>query len=93
MKRDKWLTYLLIPVFLFFIAELVLDYVLTFDFRSTAIVGPYILLYYAGLWGLIGYSFKFEINGALSLWQPISQTCPFRYYHTFRGEIDFHVSL
>jgi hypothetical protein len=60
MKRDKWLTYLLIPVFLFFIVELVLDYVLTFDFRSTAIVGPYILLYYAGLWGLIGYSFKFE---------------------------------
>jgi hypothetical protein len=60
MKRDKVLTYLLIPIFLFFIVELVLDYVLAFDFRRTAIVGPYILLYYAGLWGLIGYSFKFE---------------------------------
>ena len=59
-KRDKWETYLLIPIFLFFIVDLVLDYVLTFDFRSTAIVGPYILLYYVGLWGLIGYSFRFD---------------------------------
>jgi hypothetical protein len=50
-KRDKWETYLLIPIFLFFVVDLVLDYVLTFDFRSTAIVGPYVLLYYIGLWG------------------------------------------
>ena len=59
-KRDKWMTYLLIPIFLFFVVELILDYVLTLDFRSTAIVGQYILLYYVGLWGLIGYSFKFD---------------------------------
>jgi hypothetical protein len=37
-----------------------LDYVLASDFRSTAIVGPYVLLYYVGLWGLIGYDFRFE---------------------------------
>ena len=59
-KRDKWTTYLLVPIFLFFIVELVLDYILELDFRNTAIVGPYILLYYIGLWALIGYSFQFD---------------------------------
>jgi uncharacterized membrane protein HdeD (DUF308 family) len=59
-KREKWEVYLLIPIFLFFIVDLILDYVLSFDFRSTAIVGPYVLLYYVGLWGLIGYSFRFD---------------------------------
>jgi uncharacterized membrane protein HdeD (DUF308 family) len=59
-KREKWEVYLLIPIFLFFIVELVLDYLLSFDFRSTAIAGPYVLLYYIGLWGLIGYSFRFD---------------------------------
>ena len=59
-KRDKWDVYLLIPISLFFIVELILDYILSFDFRSTAIVGPYILLYYVGLWGLIGYNFRFD---------------------------------
>ena len=59
-KRDKWEVYLLIPIFLFFIVDLFLDYLFPFDFRSTAIVGPYILLYYVGLWGLIGYSFRFD---------------------------------
>jgi hypothetical protein len=59
-KRDKWEVYLLIPIFLFFIVELFLDYLFPFDFRSTTIVGPYILLYYVGLWGLIGYGFRFD---------------------------------
>ena len=59
-KRDKWESYLLIPIFLFFIVELVLDYILNFDFRSTALVGPYILFYYIGLWALIGYAFRFD---------------------------------
>jgi hypothetical protein len=59
-KRDRWMTYLLIPIFLFFVVELLLDYVLTLDFRNTAIVGPYILLYYVGLSGLIGYGFRFD---------------------------------
>jgi small-conductance mechanosensitive channel len=59
-KRDKWEAYLLIPIFLFFIVELVLDYILSFDFRSTALTGPYILFYYVGLWGLIGYAFRFD---------------------------------
>lgn len=59
-KRNKWETYLLIPVFLFFIVELVLDYILDFDFRSTTLAVPYVLFYYVGLWGLIGYAFRFD---------------------------------
>ncbi len=59
-SRDKWETYLLIPIFLFMIIELMLDYIFVLDFRNSIIVGPYILLYYIGAWGLIGYSFRFE---------------------------------
>ncbi len=59
-KRDKWETYLLVPIFLFFIFELILDYILDFDFRNTALAGPYVLFYYVGLWGLIGYAFRFD---------------------------------
>lgn len=59
-KRDKWEVYLLIPIILFFIVELILDYILALEFRDTPIVGLYILLYYIGLWGLIGYSFRFK---------------------------------
>ena len=59
-NRHKWTTVLLVPIFLFFVVELVLDYILELDFRNTAIVGPYILLYYIGLWALIGYSFQFD---------------------------------
>jgi uncharacterized membrane protein HdeD (DUF308 family) len=59
-KRDKWDVYLLIPIFLFFVVNLILDYISSFDFRSTAIAGPYVLLYFVGLWGLIGYSFRFD---------------------------------
>lgn len=59
-KRNKWEVYLLIPIFLFFVVDLFLDYLFPFDFRSTAIAGPYILLYYIGLWGLVGYSFRFD---------------------------------
>ena len=58
--RNNWEIYLLIPVFLFFIVELLLDYILRIDFRNTALVGPYILFYYVGLWGLIGYAFRFD---------------------------------
>jgi small-conductance mechanosensitive channel len=67
-KREKWEAYLLIPVFLFFIVELLLDYILNFDFRNTMLVGPYILFYYVALWGLIGYAFRFDKNwGFLTL--------------------------
>jgi len=59
-RREKWEFYLLIPIFLFFIVDLFLDYLFPSDFRSTPIATPYVLLYYVGLWGLIGYSFRFD---------------------------------
>ena len=59
-NRDKWEVYLLVPIFLFFIVDLFLDYVFPSDFRSTLIAVPYVLLYCTGLWGLIGYSFRFD---------------------------------
>ena len=64
-RRDKWDTYLLIPIFLFMIIELILDYIFILDFRNTIIAGPYALLYYIGACGLIGYSFRFEKNWGL----------------------------
>lgn len=59
-KRGKWEVCLPIPIFLFFIVDLILDYILSSNFRSTVIAAPYVLLYYVGLWGLIGYSFRFD---------------------------------
>lgn len=59
-RRDMWKVYLLLPIFLFFVVELILDYILKLDFRSTILVGPYVLFYYIGLWGLIGYAFRFD---------------------------------
>ena len=59
-KRDKWEVLLLLPVFFFCLVDLIIDYILVSDFRSTALVGPYLLLYYTSLWMLIGYSFRFE---------------------------------
>ena len=59
-KRNRWEVHLLLPFFFFSIVELILDYILVPDFRSTAIVGPYLLLYYTSLWMLIGYGFRFE---------------------------------
>ena len=57
--RGKWLTALLVPIFIFSVVDMFLDYVLVLDFRSTVWAAPFVLLYYAGLWGLIGYSFMF----------------------------------
>ena len=59
-KRDKWDFYLLVPIFLFFVVDFFLDYATPFEFRSTAVAGPYVALYFAGLWGLIGYSFRYD---------------------------------
>jgi len=59
-RRNKWFTALLLPVLLFFIVDLFLDYIFVLDFRRTIFAVPFVLLYYVGLWGLIGYSFTFS---------------------------------
>jgi hypothetical protein len=41
----------------FLIIEYILDYLLKFNFRKTAWLGPYLLFYYMALFAMIGYAF------------------------------------
>lgn len=59
-KRNWWTFVLPAILALFLVAEVVLDYILQIDFRNTKLLGPYLVLYYAGILGLIGYSFQIE---------------------------------
>lgn len=56
-KREWWAVVLPLPLLLHFVVELLLDYVLRFEFRKTRWLGPYLLIFYAGQMGMIGYSF------------------------------------
>jgi hypothetical protein len=58
-SRRKWWTIVLPSLLIaFLILEIILDYILRIDFRSTRLLGPYLLLYYLALFGMIGYSFQ-----------------------------------
>jgi len=59
-KRERW--FILMPALfgIFLIVEVILDYVLKIDFRSTDLLTPYLILYYASILGMIGYSFLVE---------------------------------
>lgn len=59
-KRVWWAVVLPLLLLVFLVVEIVLDYVLRDDFRSTALLGPYLLLYYASIMGMIGYAFQVE---------------------------------
>lgn len=50
-----WVLPLVMVVYL--VIEFVLDYWLKFNFRQTAWLGPYLLVYYAALFAMIGYAF------------------------------------
>lgn len=41
----------------FLLLELLLDYILKIDFRAMWLLGPYLLLFYTALMGMIGYAF------------------------------------
>ncbi len=57
--RRKWWTIVLPSLLIAFLfLEIILDYILRIDFRSTRLLGPYLLLYYLALFGMIGYSFQ-----------------------------------
>jgi hypothetical protein len=56
-KREWWTTVLPSLLLVFLIAEVALDYVASYEFRSTALLGPYLFLYYVSILGMIGYSF------------------------------------
>jgi len=57
-RREWWTIVLLLPMILYCILELVLDYVLKMEFRSTSLLWPYLTLFYVGLIGMVGYSFS-----------------------------------
>ena len=56
-NREWWFVVLPLPLILHCVVELFLDYILKLDFRKTRLLGPYLLLFYLGQMGLIGYAF------------------------------------
>jgi hypothetical protein len=56
-QRGWWLAALPLPFVLFCVVDYVLDYRLNSNFRATAWAIPYLVLFYAGLIGLVGYAF------------------------------------
>ena len=59
-KRAWWFIVLPLLLAMFLMLELVLDYVLQIEFRSTKLLGPYLGLYYISIMGMIGYAFLTE---------------------------------
>jgi hypothetical protein len=59
-KREWWAIVLPLLLVVFLIVEVALDYIAKYDFRSTILLGPYLLLYYVSILGMIGYSFLTE---------------------------------
>lgn len=57
-RREWWAIVLPSVLMAFLILEIILDYVLKINFRSTRLIGPYLLLYYLALFGMIGYAFQ-----------------------------------
>ncbi|MFH1198291.1 MAG: hypothetical protein V1720_21485 [bacterium] len=54
----EWWTYSL-PLFMivYLIIELFFDYILKLNFRETKLLIPYLIFFYLGLFGMIGYTF------------------------------------
>jgi hypothetical protein len=59
-RREWWAIVIPLLLGIFLILEVVLDYILKLEFRNTPILGPYLLLYYVSILGMIGYSFRVE---------------------------------
>jgi len=59
-KRSWWAIALPLILSIFLAVELILDYILQYDFRSTSLLAPYLILYYVSILGMIGYSFLTE---------------------------------
>lgn len=60
MQREWWAITLPLLLIVFLVAEVALDYIARYDFRSTRLLGPYLFLYYVSIMGMIGYSFLAE---------------------------------
>ena len=67
-QRIIWSIVLPIPLILYCLTELLFDYILKLEFRNTWLLWPYVVIFYAGLWGMIGYSFLMgKIYGFITL--------------------------
>ena len=55
--RPWWFWVLPLPLVLYCLVELLLDYVLKIDFRNSALLWPYLAVYYAAALALVGYAF------------------------------------
>ena len=67
-KRDWWSIVLPLPLILYCFIELLFDYILNLNFRNTALLWPYLTIFYLGLMGMIGYSFLIgKIYGFITL--------------------------
>jgi len=67
-KRERWFYILPLILAVYLFAEWLLDYVFKIEFRSTWLLGPYLLLFYAGQMGMIGYAFLVKKSyGAFTL--------------------------
>ena len=85
-KREWWTVVLPLMLILFLLAELLLDYVFKVPFRETALLWPYILLYYAGLMAMIGYTFLVgKVFGAVTLVTYFIQLAVMLYTHLHKG--------
>jgi hypothetical protein len=56
-QREWWRAVLPSLLILFLVVEGVLDYILKLDFRRTRLLAPYLVLFYLGLIGILGYTF------------------------------------
>lgn len=66
--REWWAVVLPGIMVVHLLLELLLDYILRADFRSTALLWPYLLIFYLAQMGLIGYSFLVgKVFGAVTL--------------------------
>lgn len=56
--REWWTVVLPALYVAFALLELLLDGILKYDFRSSRLLGPYLLVFYVSLWALTGYCFS-----------------------------------
>jgi hypothetical protein len=56
-RREWWTIVLPLLLILYLVIELLFDYILKLGFRNTALLGPYLLVFYVALMAMVGYSF------------------------------------
>ncbi len=56
-RREWWSVVLPLVLALYLLIELLLDYIFKIPFRETGLLWPYIAVFYAGVWAMVGYSF------------------------------------